>query len=103
PRFSSETRKAVGSVALDEDVEKAVTIAVRTRRKNSKGEIRESKATEMEYTPNMWRAKPPSTVNTNQPSATSRSNPKRDVVVNSRHATATGAVHMTRSIIFAET
>src|SRR2546425_2154516 len=103
PRFSSDTRSAVGSVAFDDDVEKAVSITVRMRRKKSRGEMRESTATEMEYTPNMCSASPPRTVNTNQASATSRSKPKRAVVVNSRHATAKGAIHMTMSMIFAET
>ena len=46
PRFSSETRSAVGSVAFDDDVEKAVMITVLIRRKNSSGLMRERIATD---------------------------------------------------------
>jgi len=103
PRFTSDTRRAVGSVAFDEDVENAVNITAWTRRKNSSGEMRESKPTDSEYTPNMCSDKPTSTVTTYHANARSRANPKRAVGVKRRQATANGANHITRSMIFAET
>ena len=48
PRFSSETRSAVGSVAFDDDVEKAVIMTVLMRRKNSSGWMRERNQTDAE-------------------------------------------------------
>ena len=66
----------------------AVSMTVFTRRKNSSGEMRESRATESEYTPNMWRPSPRSTVSTNQDRAARRSIPKRARLLKSRQATA---------------
>ena len=43
PRFSSATRRAVGRVAFEDEVENAVSITVLTRRKNSSGEMRDRK------------------------------------------------------------
>ena len=48
-------------------------------------------------------ASPPSTVTTYQPRLTRKPNPKRAVIVNSRHATPIGATFMTMSMIFATT
>ena len=50
--------------------------------------MRERKSTDSEYTPNIWRPRPSSTVTTNQPSAPSRSTPKRAMLLKSRQATA---------------
>ena len=65
--------------------------------------MRESRATESEYTPNMWSARPSSTVAMNHDSAASRSRPKRARLLNSRQATAKGAICMIMSTILAET
>ncbi|MND02635.1 hypothetical protein D3C83_220940 [compost metagenome] len=47
-------------------------------------------------------ASPSSTVATNQIRVMRTSRPNRAVFVNSRHATAKGAVHITRSMTFAD-
>ena len=47
-RFSSATRSAVGSVADDDAVEKAVTIASRTPEKNRRGLMPPKNFTEIE-------------------------------------------------------
>jgi hypothetical protein len=51
PRFSSEIRRAVGSVAFDDDVENAVTMTVQTRLKKSIGFSLDNSHTESDYTP----------------------------------------------------
>ena len=48
PRFSSETRNAVGRVALDDEVENAVTMTSQTRLKKSIGFIFDSSQIESE-------------------------------------------------------
>src|SRR6185369_17611345 len=103
PRFSCETRRAVGRVAFDDEVLKAVSMTVLMRRKNSSGGIRDSSATDSEYTPNMWMASPRRTVAMNQPRAWRRSSPKRATFVKMRQATAKGATFMIMSTILAVT
>src|SRR5262245_55683474 len=52
--------------------------------------------------PNICRDSPSRTVTTYQRSERNRSNPKRAVLVNRRHATAYGAMRMIMSMIFVE-
>ena len=92
PRFSSDTRSAVGSVAFDDEVENAVSITVRMRRKNSTANPRQQRHRKRIHAEHV-QAKPISTVTTNHASAKSRSKPKRAVVVNNRQATAKGRQH----------
>src|SRR5690606_6577828 len=88
PMFSRDSRRAVGKVAFDEDVENAVTAVVFIFRKKSKGESADKKYTEAEYTTNPWISRPPSTTKINHNNANNRSIPKDAILLKTNKLTA---------------
>src|SRR5438132_14310994 len=84
---SLATRSAVGNVAFELEVAKAVSMASEISTKNCRGERPPSFQTTSEYTTATWIAIPATAVITNQASVTKISAPSWAVIENIRHAT----------------